>query len=754
MSVRAKLSLFENFPSVQETDLLDRSIEKIKDPETDVSTESPRRGDNPFNGEPSNLSTKDMLMTNQIVDEELLDTPMSESQNTATALANQSQNSLSYRDKLMGKENPVTLSFNTIPSYMEEESDIDDDPEDDTPIVLLSRAEKRRIREPWMNAIIIKAFHPKPLGYNYVFPRVQAQWKPNGKWDFIDLGFDFFLVRFQDNEDLSKVIMGGPWFIGPYYLTIRRWEPNFDPEEAIRTTTTTAVWARLPNLSADYYDPITLQKIGNKIGSLLRVDAHTAHHTRGQYARVCVQIDIAQPVAKYIRIGRKKQRVIYEGVSALCFHCGRIGHRNNQCLQLNITSEIINEAANTATLPTHASNSTFPNDYGPWLLVERCRAKRKPPSNSSALEKTPANPKAKDVRDSGNSTRNTSPKTQRVTNNSLSNQQNGNVLNAINVDQSSKQGPTVHKAKTPLVDYSKPEPKTHLWVSKTSAKVQGPPMSTSIQEPKYKPKSSHTQGQPSHQANIPEPNFRSDIHRLSVPQQDPSSYSPNSIQPTHPTPDHFTSTSTFGTHPQSQSPQTSSSPLPSHGSAPVSETCSENTDVSCREPANRPDGDSCGVDAGLHIPQGFQMVVESIVHSVENSHSHQHGGEPPRDSPFDPPSRGKSKFKRVMSDRESRIDRRRQSARRGVEPYQATSFDKLCLPKPPEDRPTRGENGTHSSSTENPVVLRDPHREGLPNPFPTISFSPSQVPLMDISIPTAGVQSVESPDSIGAINHS
>ncbi|GKV12610.1 hypothetical protein SLEP1_g23732 [Rubroshorea leprosula] len=275
----------------------------------------------------------------------------------------------SYKDKLLVVENPSVISFSTIPGYMEEDSDVDDDPDDDAP--------------------------------------------PIGKWDFIDLGLDFFLVPFHDNEDLSKVIQGSPWFIGPYFVTMRRWEPNFDPEEALHTTTTTSVWAQLPNLSTDHYDPVTLRKIGNKVDPLLRVDAHTAHHTRGRYVRICVQIDLAQPVIKHVRIGKKKQRVIYEGVSALCFHCGRIGHRNNQCpnikqvsaqtMEVPITQqEVVMEKLDTVGTTSKETNNSNPtrsinlqkkDEYAPWLLVERRRLRKKVGTSSGVLQNEAIHPK-------------------------------------------------------------------------------------------------------------------------------------------------------------------------------------------------------------------------------------------------------------------------------------------------------------------------------------------------------------------------
>ncbi len=39
--------------------------------------------------------------------------------------------------------------------------------------------------------------------------------------------------------------------------------------------TTTAVWARLPELPIELYDSRLLTRIGNQLGTLLKIDAHT-----------------------------------------------------------------------------------------------------------------------------------------------------------------------------------------------------------------------------------------------------------------------------------------------------------------------------------------------------------------------------------------------------------------------------------------------------------------------------------------------
>ena len=174
-------------------------------------------------------------------------------------------------------------------SYEEDLSNIEDNSEDRCPVILLSKEEKQRIHAPWRSAFIIKAFG-KSLGYKCLDYKILAIWKPVGDMQCIDLGHDFFLTRFKLNEDYSKVVNGGPWFIGQQFLTLRRWTPGFRPSEA--KISTTAVWARLPELPIEFYDEIILRRIGTQLGTFLKIDARTMDNERGRFARVCVQIDL------------------------------------------------------------------------------------------------------------------------------------------------------------------------------------------------------------------------------------------------------------------------------------------------------------------------------------------------------------------------------------------------------------------------------------------------------------------------------
>ena len=74
-----------------------------------------------------------------------------------------------------------------------------------------------------------------------------------------------------------------------------------------------------------------LKEIGSTIDKVLRIDTYTALEAKGQYARICVQIDVEKPLITALLIGNIEQPVIYEGIQKMCFSCGQIGHRREVC---------------------------------------------------------------------------------------------------------------------------------------------------------------------------------------------------------------------------------------------------------------------------------------------------------------------------------------------------------------------------------------------------------------------------------------
>ena len=151
--------------------------------------------------------------------------------------------------------------------------------------VKLSKETKARIRAPWTKALIVKVYG-KSVGYSYLTFKINTLWKPSARMDCVNLGHDFFLIKFSDDSDYDKVLHGGPWFIGEHFLAIKPWEPYFKASEA--TFSAVAVWIRFPEPPIEFYDSSILREIVSAIGPVLRIDSYTAMGTRASYARLCI----------------------------------------------------------------------------------------------------------------------------------------------------------------------------------------------------------------------------------------------------------------------------------------------------------------------------------------------------------------------------------------------------------------------------------------------------------------------------------
>ena len=193
----------------------------------------------------------------------------------------------SYKDKLTEEIPGAYEQAFGFESTMDEGVESDDETVDLNAVIAavnLSSERKSKMQSQWTKALIVKVIG-RTVGYHFLHSRLLRMWKPAGKLDCVALGADFFLIKLYLKDDYVKILSGGPWDVGGHFLSIRGWVPNFKPSTA--NVSLIAVWARLPKLPVEYYEPSILRDLGNAIGPVLRIDTHTVTETRGRSARLC-----------------------------------------------------------------------------------------------------------------------------------------------------------------------------------------------------------------------------------------------------------------------------------------------------------------------------------------------------------------------------------------------------------------------------------------------------------------------------------
>ncbi|CAL8078085.1 unnamed protein product [Prunus armeniaca] len=74
-------------------------------------------------------------------------------------------------------------------------------------------------------------------------------------------------------DDLNFVLTEGPWIIAGQYLTLQKWQPGFCPAAAHITQMT--MWIRVSAIELECFDVWALERTGNLLGKLLKIDALT-----------------------------------------------------------------------------------------------------------------------------------------------------------------------------------------------------------------------------------------------------------------------------------------------------------------------------------------------------------------------------------------------------------------------------------------------------------------------------------------------
>ena len=99
----------------------------------------------------------------------------------------------------------------------------------------------------------------KHFSYIAIKERVHGIWKLRGDYDVIDMGFRYFLVKFDLVEVRNKAVCGGSWMLNYHYLMLKQWTPSFKPCEA--SFRRTMAWIRLTGMNILYYEEKVVSRI-------------------------------------------------------------------------------------------------------------------------------------------------------------------------------------------------------------------------------------------------------------------------------------------------------------------------------------------------------------------------------------------------------------------------------------------------------------------------------------------------------------
>ncbi|PKA59638.1 5'-3' exoribonuclease 2 [Apostasia shenzhenica] len=200
----------------------------------------------------------------------------------------------------------------------------------------------------------------------------------------LDVGSDCFVCPFENAEDRDEVLRGSPWIVAGQVLGLDVWSPDFTPSSlACRTI---PIWIRLPGLPLYCWGLTNFARIALSVGTPLWVDPCTASLERATFARICVKVDLSKPLKAetWVRgsYGRFLQRIEYEGLSAVCLTCGKVGHQDTQCPLFQEDSSM------ERTLPSFLGNQLRTRDPVSGSNAIVCPTSSQPSCGKTCMEES------------------------------------------------------------------------------------------------------------------------------------------------------------------------------------------------------------------------------------------------------------------------------------------------------------------------------------------------------------------------------
>lgn len=113
----------------------------------------------------------------------------------------------------------------------------------------------------------------------------------------------------------------------------------------------------------------------------------TEEVSRAKYARLCIEVDLSQPLVAKFRMRRRIWRIEYKGIHLVYYGCGKYGHKEDECPRESEKDEDHKETVRKHKI-AHTTATTCPEvieEFGPWMPVQRQRRKPQPPTRRDII---------------------------------------------------------------------------------------------------------------------------------------------------------------------------------------------------------------------------------------------------------------------------------------------------------------------------------------------------------------------------------
>ncbi|KAL0404483.1 UNVERIFIED_CONTAM: hypothetical protein Sradi_2089100 [Sesamum radiatum] len=135
---------------------------------------------------------------------------------------------------------------------------------------------------------------------NNEFTSVDVRSGFSGEFSVRAINIRHVFIKFALEEEYTKVWLKSIWFVDGFPMWVFKWTLIFNPREE---SPIVSVWVRLPKLPIQFFYKEALFSIDRLLGTPLQTDVSTATLVQPSVARVCVEINLLEPLQTEVGLG-------------------------------------------------------------------------------------------------------------------------------------------------------------------------------------------------------------------------------------------------------------------------------------------------------------------------------------------------------------------------------------------------------------------------------------------------------------------
>jgi hypothetical protein len=189
--------------------------------------------------------------------------------------------------------------------------------------------------QPKVWRMLARYYSLKAANLSLIHTHFSDVWRIRKKMLFTPLKDNFFIITFTSEGDFTFVDGGGPWIHLGVACLIAPFVNNCQPSETVLDSV--RLWVRFFNVPWNKQTEAYGRLIGSKLGKVVEVDVDKEGLVLCDYLRVRIDWPLNQRLLARFKTtikGQTEPRIYpmrYERVPFFCFHCGLIGHNEEQC---------------------------------------------------------------------------------------------------------------------------------------------------------------------------------------------------------------------------------------------------------------------------------------------------------------------------------------------------------------------------------------------------------------------------------------